>query len=250
MPKLCTVIPVVKEKKKQAHNDITAAHQKRLTNEMTLGFAKKYHPGSEDGDVYPDEGKLVQSTVSEVVADVEKSLVDLFDVVYTQECGNTVAAADIVVKDASGNPLVLAAAVPVTYLLFIEKRLVDIETFVSNLPTLAGATRWTWSDGINCYVSDTTRVNKTKKVMKSFEASPATDRHPAQVQVFNEDVIIGYYDVEAYSGAIQAKVKADMLARVRALKDAVVTAREEANSKDVEAKKIGSKILGYIFGTK
>ena len=247
MPKLCAVIAVVPAKKSEAHDILTTAHQKRLSNEMTLGFSRVYHPKDEDGDRFADEHKKVQETVVSVCDDVCDKLTALWDVVLTQDVGNTLARADIVVEDASGNKLVLASQVPVDTLLFFEKQLKDLETFIDKLPTLAGAANWTWSDAQNCWQTDTTFVNKTKKMMRAFQKSPATDKFPAQVETFNEDVIIGHYDVVAYSGAIPAKAKADLLSRVRTLFVAVKTAREEANTIEVKPQTIGKKLLDYVF---
>ena len=61
----------------------------------------------------------------------------MFDVVLTQDMGNTHAKADIKV-----NGQTILPNVPVTYLLFLEKQVVDLETFVTKLPSLDPSEVW------------------------------------------------------------------------------------------------------------
>ena len=65
--------------------------------------------------------------------------------------------------------------------------------------------------------------------------------------MYMEDVTVGVWTTVKYSGAIPAAEKNAMLERVRKLQVAVKEAREEANSIEVEKKKIGDNVLGYIF---
>jgi hypothetical protein len=65
--------------------------------------------------------------------------------------------------------------------------------------------------------------------------------------MYMEDVWVGTWTTTKFSGAIPAATRNAMLERVRKLADAVKTAREEANSIDVRAHKIGAAVLGYVF---
>jgi len=60
-------------------------------------------------------------------------------------------------------------------------------------------------------------------------------------------VTAGTWTTVKFSGAIPAARKNAMLDRVRALQDAVKSAREIANGLEVEKKKVGAKILKFIF---
>jgi hypothetical protein len=62
----------------------------------------------------------------------------LWNLVFTQDTGNQSARADIVVDGK-----VVLANVPVTSLLFLDKQVNDLETFVSKLPTPDPAEEWT-----------------------------------------------------------------------------------------------------------
>ena len=134
-----------------------------------------------------------------------------------------------------------------TYLLFLEKQLTDLATFISKLPVLDPSEAWSYDSGSDCYVA-TSETARTKKVPKAFEASPATDKHPAQVQVFNEDVLVGYWKSTKQSGAIPLSERNAMAERCSRLKEAVVRTREEANGIEVTDVSVAKLILDKIFG--
>ena len=75
----------------------------------------------------------------------------------------------------------------------------------------------------------------------------AKKEHPAQVEMYFEDVTVGTWTTTKYSAAIPAAERNQMLERVRKLADAVKEAREEANSREVDKKKIGDTIVQYLF---
>ena len=81
-----------------------------------------------------------------------------------------------------------------------------------------------------------------------LEKAPATDKHPAQVEVVHEDKNVGKWKTINQSGAIPARDQHDMLARVKKLIEAVKKAREQANLLDVENKQAGDAIFDFIFG--
>ena len=101
---------------------------------------------------------------------------------------------------------------------------------------------------VDQYSSEAYQTTKTKKVMKNHVKAEATKEHPAQVETYTEDVIIGHWTTVKFSGAVPAKEKNEMLARVSALQEAVKSAREEANGMEVEQKKMGAAVLQYVFG--
>ena len=59
---------------------------------------------------------------------------------------------------------------------------------------------------------------------------------------------VGTWTTTQFSGAIQADEKAAALVRVKKLKDAIKFARESANLQDVEVKKSGEAMFGFILG--
>jgi hypothetical protein len=242
MPKLNQIIAIQASKKSQAKDAITHAYQQLQKNETLSGISRSYKPKDEMGDVLPSENKLVQVKVQDAISSVVTNLVEMFDVVATQDWANCEAASDVVVENH-----VILAKVPVTHLLFLEKQLVDIQTFVEKLPVLDPAERWNYDTAQDCFASDPFQTLRTKKVPKTHIKYEATKEHPAQVEMYMEDVTAGTWTTVKFSGAIPAAKKNAMLDRVRSLQDAVKTARENANGLEVEKKKVGEKILKFIF---
>ena len=91
------------------------------------------------------------------------------------------------------------------------------------------------------------RRHRTKKMNRVLELSPATDKHPAQVQLVAEDVLAGYWNEKKFSSAVPASRKAELMERVEDLIAAVKFAREKANDTEVVDFKVGEAVFGYLF---
>ncbi len=244
MPKLNQIIAIAAGKKTQAHKTITEVYQSLQKAGLLEGISRTYKPKDDEGEQLPAEKKLVQLRVADAIHNVVAALTDLFDVVATQDFANCRAQADVVVDGHA-----VLKGVPVTTLLFLEKQLVDIHTFVDKLPTLDPGEAWNYNPDVDHYASESYQTTKTKKVLKNHVKAEATKEHPAQVETYTEDVIVGYWTTVKFSGAIPAKEKNELLERVRKLQEAVKFAREEANGMDVEQQRIGEAILKYVFQT-
>lgn len=242
MSKLCQVIAVEKSVKNKAHQGITDIYQKMQKPALLTGISRTYRPKDEAGEQLPAEATKVQLNAADLLKDVAKAMTDLFDVTATKDFANCVAKADVVVGD-----VVIAKAVPVTYLLFLEKKLVDIHTFVSKLPTLDPSEEWVLDPNVGCFSSRPSETVKTKKVFVPLVLAPATDKHPAQVKEGFEDQGVGYWKTVKFSGAMPAQKVADMLDKVERLQKAVKFAREEANSSEVTQVEVGAKVFNYLF---
>jgi hypothetical protein len=243
MAKLNQIIAVVNGKKTKTQKAVTDVYHNLQKPTLFEGIARSYRPSTEDGETFPPEKKLVQYKVKDAVAEVRNALTELWDVTATQDWANCKAVADV---KLDGKALLLK--VPVSHLLFLEKQLTDLHTFVSKLPTLDSTEKWTYSDEQDAYVSDETRTNKTKKVMRNHEKAPATDKHPAQVEVYTEDVKVGEWSTLKFSGAVPAKRKNELLERVARLQEAVKFAREEANNLEVDNQSVAAPLLDFVFG--
>ena len=242
MPKLNQIIAIQAGKKSQAKESLTAAYHLLKKPEQLSGLVRTYQPRDEGGEPQPDERKHVQAKVNELISKVTANLTEMFDVVATQDWANCQARADVVVDGQR-----LLAGVPVTHLLFLEKQMVDLRTFIDSLPVLDAAEDWEYKPEVDCYVSRPSRSNRTKKVPKNHVKYEATKEHPAQVETFHEDVLAGYWKTIKFSGGIPAREKNGMLERVRKLLDAVKAAREEANGLEVKPQKLGARLLAYVF---
>lgn len=242
MAKLNQIIALLNGKKTKTQKALTEIYHNLQKNTLFDGISRVYNPLDELGETQPPEKKLVQYKVSEALQTAQDVLTDLFDVTATQDYANCKAKADVKVDGK-----VVLKDVPVTYLLFLEKQLTDLHTFVGKLPTLDPADKWEFSAEADAYVSEKSVRNSTKKVMRNHEKAPATDKHPAQVEVYTEDVKVGEWHTIKFSGAIPAKRKNELQARVEALQEAVKVAREEANLTDVEPVKVGESVFKYLF---
>jgi hypothetical protein len=240
--KLNQIIAIEKGVKADAAGALTRAYHDLQKGALLSGIARSYQPRDDEGEQLPPESTRVQLRTNQVVAEVRKALVRLFDVVATKDDANTAARASIVVDGVT-----LAKDVPATYLLFLEKQLIDLATFVRKLPTLDPADNWSWNEQQGAYATDPVRTTRTKKVLRNHVKAEATEKHPAQVDVYTEDVIVGYWTTTKFSGAVPASEVAEMLERVSKLTEAVKLAREEANTLTVTDKAVGAALLGYLF---
>lgn len=242
MPLLNQIIAVCNGKKTQTEKSLTTVYHKLQKAELLTGIARTYQPKDEDGDKLPSESKKVQVRVSEALKEAEVALTDLFDVFATQEVANSQAKADVVVEGET-----ILNDVPVTFLLFLEKKLVDVHTLVEKLPTLDPGEDWKLDPNQDCYSTNPKQSVKTKKIPRNHIKYEATKEHPAQVELFHEDVITGTWTTTNYSGAIPEQRKKELLQRVKLFQEAVKFAREKANSREVDQEKVGSRIFGYLF---
>lgn len=242
MTQLNQVIAVEKGIKARVTSTVTDIHKTCQKPALFSGFDKKYHPNVEDGDIFPAEGALVQVDAEDLINRAMESWVELFDVTATKDTGNTQARADVVVGDK-----VLVENAPVTYLLFLEKQLNDVRTFIAKLPTLDPSLDWKKGEGDARFKTDVRQTIKTKKVARSLVLHEGNEHHAPQVQMVPEDVIIGLWDQVNFSGAIPETKQRALLAKVEKLQKAVKEAREEANSIEVEKVKVGSQVMTWLF---
>jgi hypothetical protein len=236
------VIAIEKGIKTRALQEITEAHHSLQKSAILSGISRTYRPKDEEGEQLPPEATRVQIRTEEIIRDTSDVLTKLFDVVATKDWANCEAKADVVVD---GN--VLLAQVPATYLLFLEKQLVDIHTFIKKLPVLDASESWVFDASADCWATEPVQTTRTKKIPRNHVKAEATEKHPAQVEVYYEDVIVGTWRTVRFSGALPAKRVNELLARVEHLQEAVKIAREEANNLEVKEQKVGEKFFQYLF---
>lgn len=242
MPKLNQIVAVVSGKKADAEKAITAIYQVVQKDTLFNGLTKTYVPlvGEEE---LPSEKKQLQMKVVDAISVFREIMTPLFDVVATQDHANCLAKANVVVDGRT-----VLENVPVSYLLFLEKKLVDLQTFVLKLPTLDPAITWSYDSNADAYASEKTWRYHTRKIAKTIVRAPATDKHPAQVDLVHEDVNVGKWETIAFSGAIPAKQQHEYVVRIKKLVEAVKVAREQANLMEAESVKAGDAVFGFVFG--
>lgn len=242
MGQLNQVVAVVAAKKKLALEAITSAYHAIQKPELFQGISRTYTPRDDEGERLPPETKIAQASVPALLDAISAPLTEMFDTVLTQDVANASAAGLVGVCGK-----VIGMNVPVTNLLFLEKQMNDLIVFIGKLPVLDPSESWHWDDQSNMYASAPTESVRPKKLPKAFVKYEATDKHPAQVEMFTEDVVVGYWKTIKFSGALKAADKAAMLDRARKLHEAVVKAREACNTVEVEEQTIGKSILNFVF---
>lgn len=242
MTRLNQIVAVVKPLKAKTTRELTDLYRTLDRANLFTGRVRTYRPKFEDGDQFPNESQNVQATVPHTVAAVTKLLTQLFDAVYTHEVANTEARADVVVDGST-----LLENVPVTYLLFLEKQLEDLGTFVSKIPVLDPEHTWTYDPNKGLFQAAPVDTLKTKKVNKPIVMYEATKEHPAQVVMGAEDVVTGTWTQINLSGAVPFDIVRQLADRVGKLRTAVKYAREEANSADISDYKIADSLFDWIF---
>lgn len=243
MPKLNQIVAVVAGKKTRTEKEFGDLNKTLQKTELFSGLVRRYEPLEQGGEQLPEETKLAVKSVRDISTSARKILTDIMDAVATQEWGNVSASADVKV-----NGSIVLPAVPITVLLYLEKQLNDLNTFVGNMPTLDPTERWTANTQTGDYTTPDVKTHRTKKIARPIVLYQATEQHPAQTQLIQEDILAGYWVTTKNSTAIPTTEKRDMLERIDKLIEAVRMAREEANSIDVEQKQIGDSVLNYIFG--
>lgn len=242
MTKLNQILALEADAKRHAQAAVAQATSTLGNTTLLNGLSRTYQPRQEDDEPLPPESTRVQATAHDVVAAMQADLVRLWDLTATKDLANCEAKADVVVDGKT-----LVEGVPATYLLFLEKQLGELESFIRRLPTLDQAEKWTHDSAQGLWTTDPVQTVRTKKVPKSHVAYEATKEHPAQVQMYTEDVPAGRWTLIKYSGALPAPRVRELLDRVHALQAAVKTAREEANMHVVTDRKVGAAVLGYLF---
>ncbi|MFD5657127.1 DUF7873 family protein [Streptomyces hirsutus] len=243
MTKLNQIIAVEKGVKSKAVQDVNGAHQKVQKPALLAGISRTYQPKDEEGEQLPPESTRVQVQGEDVLREMAASLTRLFDVTATKDWANCTARADVAVEGRT-----VLADVPVGYLLFLEKQLTDLHAFVRKLPTLDAAESWSHDPSTDWWKTDPVRTIRTKKVPRNHVKAEATEKHPAQVEVYYEDVPIGYWTTVKFSGALPARRVNELVERVEKLQQAVKFAREEANATEITDQRAGEAVFGYLFG--
>lgn len=244
MAQLNQIIALEGDAKSRQTSQLTEWHKLAQKNDVFNGFSRTYQKKDDESESYPDESKRVQHMVEELNQSVKSVMADFLQLTAKKEWTNAIAKADIVVDGKT-----VLADVPVTYLLFLEKQLTDIRTYVEKLPTLDPSYDWSKDENSGLWKSPVVQTNKQKTVKKGLVLYHATPEHPAQTHVVDDTIIVGYWNTQQLSGAIPVREKMALSEKVEKLRRAVKSAREAANSiQIVKVDNVGEKVLEYIFG--
>lgn len=240
--KLNQVIAVEKGIKNRTNAELTALHRIAEKTDLLNGFTKTYQSVEEEGQGMPPQAQRVQYTAESLLADARKLLADLFDVTATKDWGNQSARADVLIDGTA-----LLTGVPATYLLFLDKQLTDLNTFVTKIVELDPAVDWAVDSTTGMFKSTPLKSHRTEKKEMPLVLFPATDKHPAQTKTIVEDRLVGYWTTIKQSGAIPAPQKKAIVARVIKLQQAVKSALEQANMVEVSEQQVSNKLFSFLI---
>lgn len=241
-PKLNQVLAIEKGIKDRVHK--TGAELYHAAQKPTLfnGFTKEYRPINEQSEVYPPQRQRVQVIAEDALAQDIAAQKELINITATKDYANQAARADIVIDGQ-----VVVKDAPATFILWLEKRVEDIRTFVTHLPVLDEAEDWAIDVNSGLFKSGSIATHRTQKVQEAIVLYPATDKHPAQTQLITKDVLVGFWDEVKLSGALPVPRKKVILDRVEKLYRAVKVAREAANMADAPKQNVGDALLDFLI---
>lgn len=249
MVALHQLVAVVSGLKERSKNATTAVYQSFEKAGNCVGETRTYQPlDGDDPDCPEPTVKLPQVNIAQQVKSAFNSLEAAWDTVVSLDMGNQAARETVRVEDKNGNELALATDVPITTLIWLEKQLTDLVTFISKIPTLDPAKNWAYDSNREMYVTDALQSNRTKKRKRFSVMVQPTEHHPAQTMQWEEDEVVGHYSTQYLSTAIPVNKKTAMLQRAVNLRDAVKQARERANQQEVRATKAMKNLLDHVLG--
>ena len=243
MTRLNQRIAALKGIKSKANEQAIALHRASQKVPLLSGVERTYQPRDDEGDHLPGESQIVQINLERLLADLTRALRPALSEQLAVDRANRTASADVVIDQRT-----ILADVPVTYLMYLEKQLTDWLTVVDKLPTLDPSQVW-YPDPVaehGQYQTAPVQTVKTKKVPRNHVKAEATDRHPAQVEVYHEDIPIGDWTTIRRSGALPAARKAELKDRAVSLLVAVKHAREQANQVEAPAADDVADLLAFL----
>lgn len=187
----------------------------------------------------------IQSTVQKELDWIAGHVAKSLDANLRIADANTKAKADVILEGGT----VLAADVPATALMELEKSVAQLHILVSAIPTLDPAKGFTFDEAAGTYRARPVTKNRTKKEKIVLVKYEATKEHPAQTELIDKDVPVGTISEQEWSGLITPTRKAELIDNVENVSRAIRQARSRANEQEVDTtKRIGAALLASIFG--
>lgn len=232
---------------------------KKVRDEAIVTFAKKPHlfrgvqktlkmfdearQAEEDGQ---GASEALSTTVPEKLDYVRESQEKWYDACLQLEATNQQAIADLVVDGK-----VLAIDLPATFLLGLESKLKALRAVIESTPTQDPGITWVVDEAMGGNIfraKDPVKAQKTEKVMRHQVLVQPTKEHPAQIEKWQDNVPVGVFTTNIWTGTISPGKKSQYLEKIDTLIQEVKQARQRANSTEVEKKTIGKDLFDYILG--
>jgi hypothetical protein len=241
--KLNQVIATEKGIKARAHGVLSELYKTVQKPDLFNGLTRTYLKKDDEGEDLPSERKHIQSRIQDVLGTARMSQSELFDVTAQKDIANTAAKASVTVDGQ-----LILPELPVSTLLFLEKQVTDLRSFVEAIPVLDNSEDWSLDENSGLYKAEPVQTHRTKKSVRPLVLYPATPEHPAQTQLVQEDVIAGFWSTVRQSAAMPKTEKDKIASRVEKLLIGIKEARERANDTDASRKPaIGSAVFEYLL---
>lgn len=191
-----------------------------------------------------EERKEMVTTVLDKLDYIAGFTVTYFDAVYQKERTNQLATADLVVDGVT-----LAAKLPATFLLGMETKLKRVREIYESIPTLAPGIKWeedpTLGKGVYKAVYPDVKLRTAKTFQHKILVQP-TDKHPAQIEKWEEQIPVGKYTTTTQCSMLSPAKKSVFLGKIDRLIQGCKQARQRANSTEVEKAEIGKTLIDFI----
>ncbi len=172
-----------------------------------VGRVRTYQPLLEGAESEPDEIVKLATRVEDELAQLETTYGKWIDAAVQKESTNQNARATIDGMD-------FLEELPATALLNLESKLAELRSVYTAIPVNDPAVTWEWDEQLDCFVSMPKIMFRGKKVPRSHILYEATPEHPAQVEMYHEDIRIGQYTTITQSGALTPADKQRRIERV------------------------------------
>lgn len=236
-------------------NDVKAKANRALAEVLAMfkaganlfvGQVRTYEPlNDQTGDRYPSEVKPLSANVLDLLSRVRADFGRWVDLAVSKEVSNSSPAAkSAVVVDG----VEVLPELSVTALLNLEAKLEAIRDLYNAIPTNDITDSWKYDDSNQLWRSDPVVTYKTRKVPSKFVKYEATVQHPAQVEIVTIDEREGTWTSTKTSGMLSPVEKAQRLAKLDNLLQAVRKARQRANDVEATDVKVAEKIFAFIEG--
>ncbi len=196
-----------------------------------------------------EEQSRDEKPVTTTVFDTLEYALDVFgraeDLQYQKNAANRRATADVMWRGS-----VLLGDMPVDELLGLEARIAKLRQLYAEVPTLDATKHWVFAPSIGAHVYETQfpeGSTKTDKQVFPVVMSPATDKHPAQVQAVQKDAVVGKFTTIKRSGAATATQKAEAIKLIDELLIEIKQARMRANETEVDKGSIASVLVPLLL---
>jgi hypothetical protein len=242
MTKLHELVAVEPDLKTKGQRALSETSSLFATGQVRLaGQSRAYAPLQEDGERLPDEITELATTVKQELDRMATEYGSWIDVAVQKEISNGKTSADVVV-----NGKVILPNLPAPALLNLESKLASLREIYQAIPTLDPTEHWEYDTSQGCWVAQAHQTQRTKKVPRVMVKYEATKEHPAQTEMYTEDVPQGMWTTIKRSGAMSLTEKRELLTRLDTLIIAVKTARQRANDADAVLERYSGSIFQFI----